>query len=155
MTEPNRTRHGNPMYNSWVSMKQRCSNPNNRAWLYYGGRGIKVCDSWVNSFDNFIDDVGDRPFEGAQLDRTDTNGDYEPSNVRWITASENMKNRRPSSEWRKKGSLEKGEKYRGVALSMPADLYVWVKSLADSDRRSLSWMINNILQNKMQSSLPG
>jgi len=74
-------------------MKDRCSNPNSENYKYYGGRGIRVCERWINSFKNYCDDVGDIPFENAQLDRTDNDGDYEPSNVRWVTPSQNAFNK--------------------------------------------------------------
>ena len=78
-------------YNSWNSMKQRCSNPNGNRWELYGGRGITVCDRWRNSFENFLEDMGERPF-GTSIDRINVNGNYEPSNCRWATPSEQRYN---------------------------------------------------------------
>jgi hypothetical protein len=86
-------RHGTPTYRSWRSMKTRCTNPNHEGYTYYGGRGIRVCDRWAESFETFLADMGDRP-EGTSLDRIDPDGDYEPGNVRWATASEQRRNRR-------------------------------------------------------------
>ena len=70
-----------PTWRSWASMRQRCYNENNKSFKDYGGRGIKVCDKWLNNFEAFLEDMGLRP-EGLSLDRKDVNGDYEPSNCR-------------------------------------------------------------------------
>ena len=69
-------------YKSWDSMKQRCCNKNNARYSDYGGRGIKVCDRWMNSYDNFLKDMGNRP-EGKTLDRKNGSGNYTPENCVW------------------------------------------------------------------------
>ncbi len=81
------------MYPAWLMMKDRCNNPNNSRYKYYGGKGIIVCDRWANSFQNFIADMGDRP-DGKTLDRVNGNGNYELSNCRWATHSEQGLNRK-------------------------------------------------------------
>jgi hypothetical protein len=84
-------------YASRHAMIDRCENPNNPSFPNYGGRGIKVCDCWRNSFENFLEDMGLRP-EGKTLDRwPDNDGDYKPSNCKWSTPLEQQENRRPVS----------------------------------------------------------
>jgi len=79
-------------YQSWESMKKRCLNKNNRFYKNYGGRGIKVCDRWLNSFENFLEDMGKKPIRKT-IDRINNNGNYEPSNCRWITKKDQCNNK--------------------------------------------------------------
>ena len=81
-------------YIAWRSMRARCLKPSHKSWPDYGGRGIKICDSWLK-FENFLADMGEKP-AGMQLDRVDNNGNYEPSNCRWATPMQNCNNRRSS-----------------------------------------------------------
>ena len=77
------------LYEVWKGMLARCSNPNNKAYKYYGGKGIKVSQEW-KSFEIFYADMGEIPFEKAQLDRIDANGDYCKTNCRWLSQHENI-----------------------------------------------------------------
>lgn len=82
-------------YVIWQNMKSRCLNPKNKAYHNYGGRGIFVCPEWVNSFEQFLGDMGDRP-DGLVLDRINNNDGYYKENCRWVTYSENNRNKRNS-----------------------------------------------------------
>ena len=80
-------------YKAWEKMKVRCYNPNYHAYHRYGGRGIKVCDKWLNSFEAFFTDVGKAPSLDHSIDRIDNDGNYEPGNVKWSTQYEQVNNR--------------------------------------------------------------
>jgi len=80
-------------YRSWQSMKDRCYNKNNNRYYLYGERGIVVCDRWLNSFVNFYKDMGSMP-DKFTLDRIDSNANYCPSNCRWVSLSDQAKNKR-------------------------------------------------------------
>lgn len=136
------TKHGmckTPVYKVWHAMLDRCRNSNNQSWKDYGGRGVSVCERW-HDFSNFIADMGERP-TGGTLDRIDVNGNYEPSNCRWISQAGNANNRRNNrliefqgevatlSEWSKKYGMHKGTLKNRLdsgwpfeaAVSMPPD----------------------------------
>lgn len=84
-----------PEYRAWMAAKVRCFNPNSQNFYLYGGRGISMCPEWDASFMAFYEHIGPRPSGEHSLDRIDTNGHYEPGNVRWATRSEQQKNKRP------------------------------------------------------------
>ena len=82
------------LFVAWQGMKARCYNDKSSSYRNYGGRGIKVCDRWLNSFENFLEDVGDAPSVNHSIDRIDPNGNYETGNVRWATRAQQNNNKR-------------------------------------------------------------
>jgi hypothetical protein len=89
-----------PTYTSWMGAKRRCTNPTEKNWPNYGGRGIRMCARWLNSFPNFLSDMGLRPVN-TTIDRINNDGDYEPGNCRWASPVQQSNNRRPMKPWRK------------------------------------------------------
>lgn len=84
--------YNTPIYRSWYNMKTRCMNPNATGYHLWGGRGIKVCEQWM-TFEGFLKDMQSTYVEGYQLDRADNNGNYEPSNCRWVDRKTQCRNR--------------------------------------------------------------
>lgn len=134
------TKHGGYRtreYKSWNAMIQRCMNPNATAWDDYGGRGISVCEEWLGTegYHQFVKDMGFRP-DGMTLDRIDTNGNYEPGNVRWATPKTQQNNRR----------VTKMLTFNGETMSQAA----WTQRLgmsrnAISERLRKGWTVEQAL----------
>ncbi len=117
-------RYGNPLtiineshgmsqtieYTTWESMKARCYDKNNNRYQYYGGRGITVCDRWMNSFSAFFADMGPRPFPKAQIDRKNNDLGYSPDNCAWVTNAENSQHQSTTKLTMKKAKAIR-EKY--------------------------------------------
>jgi len=103
-----------PEYRIWLGMKNRCYNSNLKEYYHYGRRGIKVCDRWLESFENFYEDMGERPSNRYTIERHNVNGDYGPSNCSWETYSVQSRNKRNLREatlydpFGKRYDIEKG-----------------------------------------------
>lgn len=123
-------------YAAWRDMKARCMNPKNKNFNRYGGRGIKVYKSWINSFNAFLSHVGKKPFPKAVLDRIDNEGNYEPGNLRWVDMKTQCINR-SNTNW-----IE----FRGERLSASD----WSRRLSSSqslvaNRLRLGWSVEKAL----------
>lgn len=122
-------------YGIWRTMKSRCYLPSDCNYHNYGGRGIKVCDRWVNSFENFLADMGRRP-SGMSIDRIDANKGYEPDNCRWtndVTQANNRRNNRTIT-------------YKGETLTLAQ----WSKRLGGNpslirNRLNSGWSVEKIV----------
>ena len=147
-----REKHGHRhtrLYGIWAGIKRRCYNPHEKAYKYYGGRGIKVCDEWLNDFEQFNEWAFANGYnENAKrgdctIDRINVNGDYEPSNCRWISIKAQSLNKGTNriieingenkclSEWLKITGVSSTSFYRRLnngwnekkALSIPTKKY--------------------------------
>lgn len=99
-----------PEYEAWASIKKRCLCTTHHAYDRYGGRGIKICSRWIKSFENFLKDMGKRPSADQSIDRfPNPNGNYEPSNCRWATRTQQQRNRKDT----------KMLTHEGTTLSLP------------------------------------
>lgn len=123
-------RHGmahTRIYKIWTQMKQRCSNPKNKNFASYGGRGIKVCERW-QQFENFFADMGERP-NGKMLERKNNNGNYGPGNCEWAPNAVQYRNRQ-HNVWL-------------GAFGVSAILAEWAKALGMNISTLSSWVRKN------------
>lgn len=122
----NTYRHGHTMtstgqtkeYRAWSGIKKRTTLPNQSNSKYYYDRGIEMCDRWINSFETFLEDMGMAPSKNHSVDRINVDGNYEPSNCRWATVSEQMSNMRSNKFIEFKGRRMTQEEWgREIGLS--------------------------------------
>ncbi len=139
-----------PEYITWNGMRARCHNPRNPNFVRYGARGIIVCDAWRTSFEKFLYDMGRKPSAFHSLERIDNNGNYEPSNCRWATATEQANNRRSSRVLRfnrEERTLAEWSRLSGIGITTIHQRLKWgwsveraltqpVKLLVRKDKRS-------------------
>lgn len=107
-------------YKSWCHVKDRCTNPRAKKFPSYGGRGIKVCERWLKSFEAFFADMGQRPSPQHSIDRINNDGNYEPGNCRWATKKEQSRNQRTSVFFEHDGqrkTLGEWAEHFGVGIS--------------------------------------
>lgn len=130
-------------YKVWDGMKARCYNPRAAFYDLYGGRGIKACDRWLHSFENFLADMGERPV-GKTLDRINSDGDYEPSNCRWATPFE-QQNNRSNNKWIEYGGRRMTYAQWGREIGLPKNCI--------SDRVRLGWSVEKIITTPYQINM--
>lgn len=133
---------GSKIYASWSAMLYRCRNPKAKAYPNYGGRGILVDPRW-GVFENFYADMGPSHWPGAELDRINPNGNYEPSNCRWVSAADNQRNRRYHVQ----------VKYRGDEWNLPdLCLFLGVSRRHVYARLRIGWSLEDALTTKVKHS---
>ncbi len=135
--------HGTPEYRSWQSMKNRCYRTSELGYQNYGGRGIKVCRRWLNSFVAFFMDMGPKPSPKHSLDRVDNDGPYCPRNCRWETRKQQARNTRKNRRLT----------YNNCTLTLPE----WAERFGINggtirSRLRLGWSVHRTLSTPVKSS---
>lgn len=152
ITSKCKTKHGErigggkktPEFEAWSGIKKRCYNPKSTSYKNYGGRGIKVCDRWLNSFENFLEDMGRKPDLKHSIERKDFNGDYEPLNCVWASREAQSRNKRTNRFYEYKGE-------RKVAKDWASE-YALTESAVKQRLGKLSWPIERALLTPLQTN---
>lgn len=125
-----------PEYRCWKSIKNRCYNPNWKQYNDYGGRGIRVCQRWLDSFEHFLEDMGRKPSHSHSIQRRDNDGNYSPDNCYWATDKEQRRNKRTTNwitiEGETKSRIEWLEE-----LGISKSTFGWRKKQGWSDQEAL------------------
>lgn len=133
-------------YRLWHGVIARCINPSATDYHLYGGRGIKVCDRWRNSFEAFMEDMGERPSREYSIERIDGNGDYEPGNCRWATTLEQAHNRSNTRRLMWRGKLTVLAEIARALNVVHSNLTYW------TDKAGISVDEFEVLRNAMVSA---
>lgn len=126
-----------PEYRVWQTMRLRCTEPTHPAYPSYGGRGITICDRWLDSPQNFIEDMGQKPTKKHEIDRIDNDKGYFKENCRWATRSENDRNRRSTRWVEYRGERRKLVELREEAGLTESQVY---------NRLKMGWSIEKVLE---------
>lgn len=151
---PGLTKQFNSEYRSWLAMRQRCSNRRTVGWAVYGGRGIRVCDRWQNSFAAFLEDMGPKPSDAHSIDRRDPDGDYTRDNCRWatrLTQARNCRNNRYVTFDRRTLCVSEWAEVTGLS----ANLIRARLNLGWSPRKTLTTPYNAIRHDQRKLTLHG
>lgn len=134
-----------PEYDIWRNMIDRCFNCLSDAYKHYGGRGITVCEEWKNSFDSFLEYIGERPSNKYSIDRINNDGNYEPGNVRWATDLEQGRNRSVNHwveyngesliirEWTKRYHVGTGQLTKLLRRGTPEEVFAFLAQPIEPD----------------------
>lgn len=139
--EGNRKTHGmirSPEYSVWCDMKKRCYLKSGKSYKNYGGRGISVCDRWLNSFEAFYEDMGERPSEKHTIDRNDNNDGYSPENCSWETQKAQMNNVRYNHMMTFKGETRTMMQWSEITGIRYSTIRSRVNNYGWSDKRALT-----------------
>lgn len=129
------------LYSIWADIKKRCLNPNSINYSNYGGRGITICDEWINDYTSFSTWAKDNGYsEDLEIDRIDVNGNYEPSNCRWVTRKVNSNNKRKNRKITINGATK--------TLSEWVDCYSLDYKVVQSRLNRYKWSIEEALELK-------
>ena len=113
-----------PLYHKWLGIKRRCYNKNDSSYDNYGGRGITMCDEWLYDFKSFFDwSINNGWEEGLQIDRIDNDGNYEPSNCRFVDIKTNCNNRRTTIKITFNGITKSATEWAEDLNVNPKDIY--------------------------------